>query len=70
MTPDEPDEGQHLFRFAATSQGWGADWGLRDEPYTIEVRAWSLLGALRKVVALTEEQGVFVAWTVPEEEES
>lgn len=55
----------HLFRFAATSQGSDSDWGLDDEPYTIEVRAWSLVEALRKTLALTEEKGVFVAWTIP-----
>lgn len=59
----------HLFRFAATSQGSDDDWGLELEPYTIEVRAWSMVEALRKALALTEEKGVFVAWTVPYEGE-
>lgn len=57
----------HLFRLAVTSQGQDSDWGLGDEPYTLEVYAWSLVEALRKALALTEEQGVFLAWTAPAE---
>lgn len=59
-------EDGHLFRFKATSQGPDDDWGLDDEPYTLEVRAWSLVTALRKALALTEEHGVFGAWTIPD----
>jgi hypothetical protein len=75
----KPEDG-HTFRFSAEARGsyalstperpephdhMDADWW--GEPWTIEVRAWSLIEALHEVERLMTEHGLR-AWTLPERE--
>lgn len=58
---DDPDAG-HTFRLTSVSRGsysvvgdpthHDADWMLDDEPFIIEVRAWSLSAACEKAAGL------------------